>query len=68
MSINATVFGQFVLVLAIAMLFVGYYLGKRKTTAPIFTAFIGALSALIPPFTLVFIIVLALRKDVAASQ
>ena len=68
MNINATLFGQFVFFLAIVLAFAGYYLGKRKTTTPKLIAVIGFFSALIPPLGLIFIMVLALKKDLPKGQ
>ena len=68
MNINATLFGQFLFVLAIVLAFVGYYLGKRKTTTPKLVAVIVFFSALIQPLGLILIIVLALKKDLPKGQ
>lgn len=64
MNINATLFGQVAFAIAIAMAAIGFYLGKRKTQHPVLMAFIGFLTGFFPPFGAVFIIVLALRKDI----
>lgn len=63
MNINATFIGQFILILAIVMAVVGYYLGKRKTETPVLTAVIAFFSALSPPLALIFLAVLVLKKD-----
>lgn len=64
MNINATLFGQIIIVLAILMTVAGYYLGKRKTTTPVVTSVIGFFTAFIPPLSLIFLIVLVLKKDI----
>lgn len=64
MNINATLFGQIIIVLAILMALAGYYLGKRKTTTPVVTSVIGFFTAFIPPLSLIFLIVLVIKKDV----
>lgn len=63
MNINATLFGQFVFVIAIICAAVGYYLGRRKTQSPVIVAVVGFFCGLFPPFGAVFILVLALKKD-----
>ena len=64
MNINATLFGQIVIILAILMAIAGYYLGKRKTTTPVLTSVIAFFTAFVPPIALIFLIVLVLKKDV----
>ena len=64
MNINATLFGQIIIILAIFMAIAGYYLGKRKTTTPVVTSVIAFFTAFVPPIALIFLIVLVLKKDV----
>ena len=64
MNINATLFGQVVIALAVVMAILGYYLGKRKTQTPILTAVVAFFTALIPPVALLFLVVLVLKNDV----
>lgn len=64
MNVNATLIGQFVIALAIAMAIVGYYLGKRKTTTPVLTSVVAFFTAFIPPLALIFLIVLIVKNDV----
>ncbi|WP_217876458.1 hypothetical protein [Pseudoalteromonas shioyasakiensis] len=63
MNINATLIGQIIVILIPVFAAISYYLGKRKTSTPIVVAIIGGLLALIPLFGLIFIAVLALKKD-----
>ncbi len=49
MNINVTLYGQGILVLAIILGGIGYYLGKRKTDNPVLTAIIGFLCAFFRP-------------------
>ena len=49
MNINATLFGQIIIILAIFMAIAGYYLGKRKTTTPVVTSVIAFFTAFVPP-------------------
>ncbi|MFT6991517.1 MAG: putative membrane protein YadS [Paraglaciecola sp.] len=68
MNFNPILYLQFVSALAIVLALAGYYLGKRKTNNPRKTAVIGIFTALFPPFAVMFIIVLALRKDLSQEQ
>lgn len=64
MDINATVLGPFFLLFIPVIGFLSYYLGKRKTQTPKLAAFFGVLLALIPPFALLYIVVLIIKNDV----
>ena len=64
MNINATLLGQFIVLLAIFMAIACYYFGKRKTKSPKLTALAGAVSALVPIIAVVFLIVLILKDDI----
>lgn len=64
MNLNATLIGQFVIVLAIVMVPTSYYLGKRKTQTPKITVLVGLLSALLPPLAIIFLMALVLKDDV----
>ena len=64
MNINATLFGQVVIVLAVIMAVLGYYLGRRKTQTPIFTTVIAIFTAFLPPLALIFLMVLVVKNDV----
>ncbi|MFV0595071.1 hypothetical protein [Shewanella sp.] len=65
MNINASLFGQVVIILAIVMAVLGYYLGKRKTQTPILTAVLAFFSAILPPIALIFLIALVVKNDVS---
>ena len=68
MNINTTLFGQFIFVSAIILAFVGYYFGKRKTETPKLVAAIGFATAFIPPLGAIFIIVMALKRNLPKKQ
>ena len=68
MNINATLIGQVIIVFAVLMAAVGYYLGKRKTQSPIITSVLAFFSALVPPVTIIFLFVLVLKNDVKISE
>jgi RsiW-degrading membrane proteinase PrsW (M82 family) len=63
MNINATLFGQIIVVLAIFMAVVGFYLGKRKTKNPILTSVIAFFTAVVPVFAFVFLAYLIMKED-----
>ena len=68
MNINATLVGETIIVLAIIMAALGYYLGKRKTQTPVLTSVLAFFSALVPPLALVFLIVLVFKNDVTKGN
>ncbi|MCQ8850055.1 hypothetical protein NQT74_15810 [Alteromonas stellipolaris] len=68
MNINATLFGQVIVVFALLMAALGYYLGKRKTQSPNLTAVVAFFSALVPPLAIILLIVLVLKNDVQTSK
>ena len=64
MNINATLFGQIVVVLALIMAGLCYYLGKRKTQTMLLAAVVGVLTAFIPPLALLYLAALVLKNDI----
>lgn len=68
MNINATFIGEMIVVFAIVMAILGYYLGKNKTRTPKLTALVGFLTAFIPPIAVLFLIVLVVKNDVCADR
>ena len=64
MSVPAPLIGQTILILAIIFAAIGFYLGKRKTETPVLVSVVALFSALIPPIGLVFLMVLAFKKDI----
>ena len=68
MSLNATFLGQMIFFLAIVMVVLSYILGKRKTETPKITAFVGFLTAFVPPLAIVFLMVLVLKSDVQEKE
>jgi hypothetical protein len=45
-----------------------YYLGRRKTQTPVLAGLLGAALSIIPPFGLVYLVVLVLKKDVGSTS
>lgn len=68
MNINATLYGQFVIIFALIMGVVCYYLGRRKTQTPVLAGLLGVVLSIIPPFGLVYLVVLVLKKDVGSTS
>ncbi|KUM51767.1 hypothetical protein [Rheinheimera sp. EpRS3] len=68
MNINATVLGQFFIFFIPLMGILSYYLGKRKTQTPKLATFFGILLAFIPPFALLYIMVLIIKNDIHHAE
>ncbi len=72
MSFNATLFGEFLAFLIVLCIpvfaVISYKIGKRKSTMPGALAFVGGCLALFPLFGLIFIAVLALKKDLPKNN
>lgn len=68
MNINATLLGEFIALFALIMGVVCYYLGRRKTQTPVLAGLLGVVLSLIPPFALVYFVVLLLKKDVGSTS
>jgi len=68
MDINAALVGQTIIALAVIFAIVGFYLGKRKTETPLLVSIFALFSALMPPIGLIFLMVLALKKDLPSAN
>jgi hypothetical protein len=68
LNINATLLGEFIALFALIMGAVCYYLGRRKTQTPILAGLLGVVLSIIPPFGLVYLVVLVLKKDVGSTS
>jgi hypothetical protein len=68
LNINATLLGEIMIVFVLVVGALSYYLGRRKTQTPILTGLLGAVLSLIPPFGLVYLVVLVLKKDVSSAS
>lgn len=69
MNINATLFGEIIIIFVIIIFAIvignlSYSLGKRKTNRPKIIAIVGILLSLIPPLALIYLAILALKKDI----
>ena len=67
MNINATLAGEIMLVFVLFVGALSYYLGRRKTQTPVLACLLGVLLSLIPPFGLIYLVVLMLKKDINLS-
>lgn len=68
MNISATLIGQLILVLMLVAGAFSYYLGRRKTQTPVLAALLGVVLAVIPPFALLYLLVLLFKKDLAVTS
>ena len=68
MNINATLLGEFIALFALIMGVVCYYLGRRKTQTPVLAGLLGVVLSIIPPFGLVYLVVLVLKKDAGSTS
>lgn len=68
MNLNATLIGQIAFALSILCAVAGYVLGKRKTNTPKLMALLGFIFGFIPPLGPIFILVLALKKDLYSAS
>jgi hypothetical protein len=67
MNINATLVGEIMFVFVLFVGALSYYLGRRKTQTPVLATLLGVVLSLMPPFALVYLVVLVLKKDVNSS-
>lgn len=68
MNINATLLGEFIILFALIIGAVCYYLGRRKTQTPVLAGLLGVVLSIIPPFGLIYLVVLVLKKDVGSAS
>jgi len=63
-NINATLLGEIMSVFVLVMGALSYYLGRRKTQTPVLAGLLGLVLSIIPPFALVYLVVLVCKKDI----
>lgn len=68
MNISATLIGQLIFVLKLVTGAFNYYLGCRKTQTPVLAALPGVVLAIIPPFALLYLLVLLFKRDLASAS
>ncbi|WP_351014581.1 hypothetical protein [Shewanella sp. AC91-MNA-CIBAN-0169] len=64
MNINATLIGQLIVIFALLVGVISYFLGRRKTQSPIMAGVLGAVLSIVPLFGLIYLVVLMLKNDV----
>ena len=64
MDINITLLGQVVGVWIVIAMAITILLAKRKTETPAITIALSFMLSFIPPLSITFLVVLALKKDV----
>lgn len=64
MNVNATLVGQLIVVFALVVGVISYFLGCRKTQSPILAGVLGAVLSIVPLFGLIYLVVLMLKNDV----
>ncbi|MBB1364277.1 MULTISPECIES: hypothetical protein [unclassified Shewanella] len=64
MNINATLVGQLIVIFALLVGVISYFLGRRKTKSPIMAGVLGAVLSIVPLFGLIYLVVLMLKNDV----
>ncbi|WP_445777270.1 hypothetical protein [Shewanella sp.] len=68
MDFNATLVGQLIIVFALVMGCICYYLGRRKTQSPVLAGLIGAGLSIVPILGVVYLVVLLLKKDINTTS
>jgi hypothetical protein len=68
MGINITFLGQIIAVWIVIATILTFFLAKRKTQTPIIATIIGFVLSFIPPVSMIYLIVLVLKKDVPKSE
>jgi uncharacterized membrane protein YoaK (UPF0700 family) len=63
MQINSSLFGLFMLVMMVVVGVMAYRLGRRKSERPALITFLCMLLCLFPPFAILALLILALRRD-----
>jgi hypothetical protein len=53
----------FIVGLGVFMASISLYLGRRKTETPILVSVIGFFTAFIPPFALIYLLILVFKRD-----
>ncbi len=68
MNINMTLIGQTIVIWVLIATILTYLLAKRKTETPILATVIGFFAAFVPPISMIYIIILVLKNDVAKND
>jgi hypothetical protein len=69
LNFNASLTGEIMFVLFVLSIgALSYYLGRRKTQTPILAGLLGLVLSIFPPFGLIYLVVLVLKKDVGSTS
>ncbi|TXH96207.1 MAG: hypothetical protein E6Q75_07785 [Rheinheimera sp.] len=63
MNIDATLYGQFIIIFALIMGVLCYYVARRKMHNPAVAGLLGAVLSLIPIFSVIYFLVLLFKKE-----
>ena len=63
MNFDSVFVGQLVVTFALISGVLSFLIGKKKTTTPILSGFVGFLSGLIPPLGVIYLAALVLKSD-----
>ena len=64
MNVNATLVGQLIVIFALVVGVISYFIGRHKTQSPILAGVLGAVLSIVPLFGLIYLVVLMLKSDV----
>ncbi|AMX03442.1 hypothetical protein [Microbulbifer thermotolerans] len=68
MNINIALLGQFIVVFAIFIGIVSYFLGRRKTETPVLAAFLGVIFSIVPIFGLAYVVIFMFKRDIDSGR
>lgn len=68
MNIDATLYGQFVIIFALIMGALCYLAARRKMQRPTVAGLLGAVLSLIPIFSVIYLFILLFKKDIGPAS
>lgn len=68
MNIDATLYGQFIIIFALIMGGLCYSVARRKMKNPKVAGLLGAVLSLIPVFSVIYLFILLFKKDSGSTQ
>ncbi|MCC5856153.1 MAG: hypothetical protein JJU10_10835 [Idiomarina sp.] len=68
MNINASLIGQTIVISAVVIGLVSYYLGRRKTETPVLAGLLGFVLGIIPFVGIIYLVVLMFKRDIATVE
>lgn len=67
MDLDLTLIGELMVIAALVMAAISYYLGNRKTRNPKLTALAGFFTVLVPLVAIIYLAVLLLKPDLESN-